>query len=120
MALAAHGFNINPGPVTWEERRQAVTHFLLKLVPKGPTFQVFAKKCPVLVKGFQGGYQFPEKAVDIEPSKLRPLKNAYSHPHDALQYLCHGVKSLVTTQRKVIPKAGYSITTEKRNRYGRS
>lgn len=114
MVLQARGFNINPGPVTWEERRQAVTHFLQKLTPSGPAFQVYAKDCPVLVKGFQGGYQYPERAADIEPTKLRPLKNAYSHPHDALQYLCHGVKGLVTSIKKQIPRAGYSLNAAKK------
>lgn len=42
--------------------------------------------CTMLIKGFTGGYHYPEK-----PSQSRkadqPVKNLFSHIHDALQYI---------------------------------
>jgi hypothetical protein len=100
----------NPGPIAWEERRHAVVHFLQHLTPQGPAFQIDAKACPMLVKGFEGGYRFNEKNLEIEPTKIRPIKDQYSHPHDALQYLCSGVRQLSASIRKSIPKPSYSLT----------
>jgi hypothetical protein len=47
-------------------------------------------RCTMLRKGFRGRYQF--RRVKIAGSAERyqdePEKNEYSHPHDALQYIC--------------------------------
>lgn len=113
MSVAKH-FNPAPGPIAWEARRKAVVHYLMRLDKGEPAFQIYGRGCPVLVKGFEGGYRFDDKAVDIEPSKLRPLKDAYSHPHDALQYLCAGVQTLVTETKKQIPTPAYGQQGVKR------
>ncbi len=86
---------IFPGDVTWEARKGAVNHWLKKLSKHGPGLIVNERLCPVLIKGFRGGYHYPEKAQEIEPTKIRPLKNEFSHPHDALQYVCGGVRKLM-------------------------
>lgn len=118
--LASKGFKCIPGPVTWEERRHGVVGFLQKLGKDGPCFQIWEKECPVLTKGFEGGYRFSDKAVELEPSKIRPLKDAFSHPHDALQYMCCGVKSLVKKVSKSIPRPHYSIVKQNEDLdYGR-
>lgn len=44
-------------------------------------------RCKVLRKGFMGGYQFKRLQVSEERYEEKPLKNEYSHPHDALQYV---------------------------------
>jgi len=75
------------GPIPFLERRDAVTHFLTRHANRQPCFQVSIPNCPVLVRGFKGGYMYPEKTLDIEPTVLKPLKNEYSHPHDGLQML---------------------------------
>lgn len=85
---------IRPGPVTWEQRRKAVEDFLTKTYGEGPGLLV-ADECPLLIEGFNGGYMYPEKALEIEPTMIRPLKNKYSHPHDALQYLAAGANQLL-------------------------
>lgn len=104
------GFRCIPGPLTWEDRRHSVLHWLQRLSSKGvPCLQIWERGCPMLVKGFKGGYRFPEKAAEIEPGKLRPLKDAYSHPHDAFQYLAGGIKNLVKKTKKEIPRPYYSI-----------
>ncbi len=86
-----------PGPVGWELRRKAVEDYLTKTYGEGPALLIAEAECPVLLEGFSGGYRYPEKAIEIEPENIRPLKNKYSHPHDALQYLCAGATGLRRT-----------------------
>ena len=64
------------------ERREAVTHFLLR---KGK-FKL-APACQMLRRGFISEYKYEERrALAGERFKDKPLKNMYSHVHDALQY----------------------------------
>lgn len=86
--------NVRPGPVDWESRRSSVDNFLTKTYGEGPAFLISEHGCPVTIEGFGGGYRYPENAMEIEPTKIRPLKNKYSHPHDALQYLAAGAVTL--------------------------
>lgn len=93
--LREMGFSkIFPGPVNWEARRKAVEDYLTKTYSEGPGLLIDEEQCPVLIEGFNGGYRYPEKAIEIEPTMIRPIKNKFSHPHDALQYLCAGAASL--------------------------
>lgn len=102
-------FNCQPGQITWEARKNAVYHFMKGFNSEGQSKLVISRKyCPTLVKGFQGGYMWPLKAADVEPTKLRPLKNAYSHPHDAFQYGCSGIIQKVNTHLGgAIPRPSY-------------
>jgi hypothetical protein len=44
--------------------------------------------CQVLRKGFNGGYKYRRIQVTGEERFTEePMKNQYSHPHDALQYV---------------------------------
>lgn len=103
--------SLRPGPVRFEPRRKAVEDFLTKTYGEGPGLLLDEAACPILIEGFGGGYRYPEKALEIEPTDIRPLKNKYSHPHDALQYVCSGAKQL---RRAVTPgnytQPGYTIT----------
>lgn len=64
------------------ERREAVTHFLLR---KGK-FKL-NPCCHVLRRGFISDYKYEEKrSVGGVEYKDKPEKNEYSHVHDALQY----------------------------------
>lgn len=101
-------FNPIPGAIAWEARRTGVVELLMKLEMGKPAFQIYGKECPVLLKGFEGGYRFSDKGVDIEPNKLRPIKDSYSHPHDALQYACGGVRSLKQSINFNIPTPKYA------------
>jgi hypothetical protein len=100
-------FNVTPGPIAFEERKNSVTRFLMRLEKGKPSFQVFAKDAPILLKGFEGGYRYDEKSLEIEPNKIRPIKDLHSHPHDALQYLCSGVNEVVIRNQKAIPTPVY-------------
>lgn len=101
--------NITPGPIDWESRRSAVEQFLLRVDREGYGLSLNAAECPVLIEGFQGGYRYPDSASDIEPSKIRPIKDRFSHIQDALQYLCGGVrrKKLVQIQKIEVPYYGF-------------
>lgn len=107
------GFTTTPGPILWEQRRKGVVAFLQKLTSKGPAFQIYGRACPMLVKGFEGGYRYAEKTVEIEPNTVRPVKDAYSHPHDALQYLSCGIADTIQTFKKNIPVPRYTLTEKK-------
>ena len=48
------------------------------------------KKCVNLKKGFNGGYHYRRLQVSGDRYDEKPLKNRYSHVHDALQYLMMG------------------------------
>lgn len=90
--LAKFGITPIPGPVAWEKRRSSVEHFLVRKTREGEAFAIYEADCPTLVRGFKGGYRYPEKAKDIEPERLRPIKDIHSHPQDALQYIAAGVR----------------------------
>lgn len=122
LSLSNNGFVPAPGPVVFEERRKGVVHFLQKMNPKGPCFQIYSVGCPVTIKGFEGGYRYADSVVEIEPSKIRPVKDAHSHPHDGLQYLACGVHDVVKKARATIPRPLYTAKTENKGRqvgYGR-
>jgi len=105
--VASRYFNVTPGPVAWEERRNSVVRFLMQLEKGTPAFQIYGRECPMLLKGFEGGYRFSDKSFDVEPNKLRPIKDAYSHPHDACQYLCAGVRDVIQTSSRAVPVPAY-------------
>lgn len=85
--LADCGLQPIAGPIAYEARKGAVEQFLIKRSREGEALQIWAPDCRMLVEGFKGGYHYPEKSKEVEPMKLRPVKNMYSHPHDALQYI---------------------------------
>lgn len=106
--LVGQGLAPRPGPVAFEARRKAVEGLLTGITKKGPNFIIDLAECPVLVRGFRGGYRYPEKSFEIEPSKWRPIKDEHSHPHDALQYIAAGVKTLARTKTLNVPTPTYS------------
>jgi len=101
--------NIVPGDVTWEKRKTSVNHFLTTHTKDGPGVIMNEAECPTLSKGFLGGFMYPDSYGEIEPTKLRPLKNLYSHPHDAFQYLCGGILRQTKTVQANIPTPQYSF-----------
>lgn len=63
------GFKPLPGPMLWEPRRQAVESLLLRQNKEGSCFLMDKGSCSLLFRGFAGGYRYPERAFDIEPTK---------------------------------------------------
>lgn len=64
-------------------RREAVTYFLRK-----KNGMLISQSCPMLRKGFISEYKYEEiRNGHTGMYREKPLKNIYSHVHDALQYL---------------------------------
>lgn len=76
--------NTNDPDIRWE----AVREPLQRLIDGKPGFQMHPR-CKILRKGFNTGYAFKRLQIPGEERfSDRAAKNKYSHPHDALQYLC--------------------------------
>ena len=84
-------FNIEPFAANtnnMDVRLEAVRWFLQQLRDGKPAFQIHPR-CKILIRGFNGGYQFKRVQVAGSTSKYHDKadKNKFSHPHDGLQYL---------------------------------
>lgn len=108
--MSQNGLVVQPGAVAWEARRGSVEHFLLKTTREGPGLEIDMEACPVVTRGFKGGYRYPEKADEVEPTKLRPLKDEHSHPHDALQMITSKIVTVNKPKRRAIPAPAYAWT----------
>lgn len=87
--LRAVGIPTRAAPTNlFTPRRQAVVDFL-----EGPAIgmpgMLIDPRCGELIEGFKGGYKYRRVAKPGEQRyAYEPEKNAFSHPHDALQYGC--------------------------------
>lgn len=91
--LLEMGFTTEPAPTNDPTKRQdAVKSFLIRMVGSGDPGLLMDKRCKQIRKGFMGGYQYKRVQAGGVEDRFRevPDKNQYSHPHDALQYLCLG------------------------------
>ena len=75
------------------KRRECVADFLRRRVGDKPGL-VIGSNCPTLRRGFNGAYCYKKirgrvGGTDIFTNAV-DKHNPYSHPHDALQYLCYG------------------------------
>ena len=68
-----------------EKRIDAVIKLLTTYASGKPVLQI-NPDCDMLIKGFEFGYHFPDKPSQ-QKKMDRPVKNLYSHIHDALQYV---------------------------------
>lgn len=97
--MVKHGLRPIAGPVAFEDRRNAVFSFLCEIFNGQPCLSI-NPQCHVLIGGFQGMYQFPEKLTPRSIQRIdRPLKNEFSHPHDCLQYIAAICKKWRRTPR---------------------
>lgn len=82
-------FNLDPKPAQTndpEQRIDAVIKFLMNSY-KSERCLLINPHCNMLIKGFEGGYHYPEKPRQSRRMD-RPVKNLYSHIQDGLQYIC--------------------------------
>jgi hypothetical protein len=89
--LRKAGYDVVAAPSnSLEPRLGAVRWWLSNLVGRAIAAFSIGVNCPVLRKGFAGGYKFERIQVGGAEARFRdmPTKNRFSHPHDALQYLC--------------------------------
>lgn len=70
-------------------RREAVAFFLERLTSSGPGMLI-DPSCTLIVKGMRGGYRYERLSVGGSEARYkdRPVKDKFSHPADAMQYLC--------------------------------
>lgn len=72
------------------KRREAVAFFLNKMIDGAPGLLVHPQ-CRTLRKGMAGGYHYRKlQSGDGDMVADKPVKNAYSHPCEAGQYLLDG------------------------------
>lgn len=99
--VKAVGLKIRPAKSnSWLPRRGAVAWFLSKLSSGQPLF-LLDPCCKVLRKGFNGGYKYRRiQVVGEERFTEEAMKNSYSHPHDALQYVAMESGGLQATKKE--------------------
>lgn len=79
-------------------RLDSVDSFLTALTEAGPAF-VIDSGCKTLIRGLSGGYRYAINTRGVRAAK--PDKNSFSHPCDALQYLCMQLRrSVVIAERR--------------------
>jgi len=86
--LRGKGIAIQPSEQNLTIRIESVKKPLNTLHRGKPQLQLHSR-CKTLRKGFQGRYQYKRLKIAGTEERFQdtPDKNAYSHPHDALQYV---------------------------------
>ena len=108
--LQAKGILIGAGAQDLAMRLESVRKPLGTLADGKPSFALHPR-CETLRRGFLGRYRYARMQTSAERYTDRPEKNAYSHPHDALQY--------VATRLFGQGLRTYHQPPERRERYGR-
>ena len=125
--LRGAGLRAYPAPSNSVDLRlESVSSQLTKMVEGKPALLI-DRRCPQLIKGFEGGYAYKRMEVSGERYADKPDKNMYSHIHDALQYLMLGAgegRQLMQNQKPTptfTAKKDYDVFARKpkqRNRQG--
>ena len=72
-------------------RLESVRWWLSRLMGRGQPAIIISNHCKVIIKACETGYQYRQMNVSgVTKYTTEPEKNSYSHPSDALQYLCLG------------------------------
>ena len=110
--LRGAGLRAFPAPSNSVDLRlESVSSQLTKMVEGKPALLI-DRRCPQLIKGFEGGYQYKRMEVSGERYADKPDKNMFSHVHDAAQYLFLGAgegRALMNSQKPA------QVTVAKRN-----
>jgi hypothetical protein len=80
-------------------RIAAVTELLTKMIDGEPAL-VISPKCVMLRKALNGGYHRQRVPGTQNEFSDQPFKNIYSHPADALQYLCYYVNDMKSKNKR--------------------
>jgi len=113
--LRGAGLKAFPAPSNSVDLRlESVSSQLTKMVEGKPALLI-DRRCPQLIKGFEGGYAYKRMEVSGERYADKPDKNMFSHVHDAAQYLFLGAgegRALMNSQkpaRPVIAKRNFDV-----------
>lgn len=94
-------------------RIEAVDNLLTQSADTRPRVQI-DPSCSTIIRGFQGGYRWKTNKEGDLVQDTEPVKNKYSHPHDALQYLAlvidGGALGTRQAKRREIKPATYAWT----------
>ena len=104
--LRGAGLRAYPAPSNSVDLRlESVSSQLTKMVEGKPALLI-DRRCPQLIKGFEGGYAYKRMEVSGERYADKPDKNMFSHVHDAAQYLFLGAgegRALMNNQKPLRP-----------------
>jgi hypothetical protein len=85
--LKRMGFQAVPAPSNeLDKRLRAVEGWLLKQYDGSGALLFDRERCPTIIRGLAGGYRYARTRAGVR--KPLPDKNEYSHPLDAVQYVC--------------------------------
>lgn len=89
--LKGMGFDPKAGPTQDPLIRKAAVSSPLRRMINGKPGMIISPKARMIRRGFMGGYQYRRLQLSYDERYTEvPDKNRFSHPHDALQYLCCG------------------------------
>lgn len=93
METVARALNVSINPAPSNEpaiRQEAVRWYLGRPIDGTTERLVTDPDCEKIVGGFAAHYKLTKQASAGATDVLAVAKNEYSHPHDALQYICLG------------------------------
>lgn len=113
--LADTGLNAIPSRTNSFQARFAAVDSLLTRITEGQAVLQVDPECSIIRKGFLGEYKFPEihSRHGIAHAE-KPLKNEYSHPHDALQYAALGYE-VMEQARGLTDQMGAEVKRKREN-----
>jgi hypothetical protein len=85
--LKRMGFQAVPAPTNdLDQRLRSVEAWLLRQHDGTGAILFDKQRCPTIIRGLAGGYRYAKTRAGVR--KPLPDKNEYSHPLDAVQYVC--------------------------------
>jgi len=114
--LAQEGIPTDSAPTNEVIARLDSVRFYMKSMDReGGSGFIIDPRCKQVRKGFNGGYKYERvQIVGEERYKDVPAKNKFSHPHDAVQYLCsklrHGLNVVRARPKTIRPRSAAGWT----------
>ncbi|MBB98331.1 MAG: hypothetical protein CML67_02155 [Rhodobacteraceae bacterium] len=93
METVGRALNLNIQPAPSNEpaiRQEAVRWYLGRPIDGNTERMIVDPGCDMIIGGFAAHYKLTKQASAGQTDVLAVAKNSYSHPHDALQYICLG------------------------------
>jgi hypothetical protein len=113
----ALGVPVYPAPSNEPALRQeAVRWYLGRPIDGNKERLTIDPACRILIGGFASHYKLTKQATASGTDKLAVAKNKYSHPHDALQYVCLGHRGSagVMSDAAQMGRAGNVVSMQRR------
>jgi hypothetical protein len=98
MEILGQALNIRMMPTVTNDpvaRQESVSYFLRRRTdPQGFPYFIMSPHMKATLGGFQGGFIIHLNPND-DAARIRFVKNKFSHPHEAGQYVCYGARGHV-------------------------